>query len=255
MLHGCDPSRSCNGTRHVNWMRIGEHEVEADHVALSGRRARHMLDVLGVTPGQRVRVVVENRSRGEGVVIEAGRDTVVLRYEPGAAAPRPRTLLVLAPPRPKVMRRLWIHLPGLDVSHVLLVRPRGTPAEYFATHWLQAEVYREQLGEGIEQSGTPWMPEVTVTQEFERALHERLPDPKDGGARLIAHPHANRTLLEATRSLGCGTRVLAIGPERGWTERELEIFGELGFEPVSLGACPLRTDAACIAALAVLAMS
>ena len=43
--------------------------------------------------------------------------------------------------------------------------------------------------------------------------------------------------------------MLAIGPEGGWIERELETFVERGFKPVSLGAPILRVEAAVAAAL------
>jgi RsmE family RNA methyltransferase len=46
--------------------------------------------------------------------------------------------------------------------------------------------------------------------------------------------------------------VLAIGPEGGWTEYELEMFTSNGFQHFSLGERTLRTDTACVAILSVL---
>ena len=46
--------------------------------------------------------------------------------------------------------------------------------------------------------------------------------------------------------------VLAIGPERGWSDRERSLFVSHGFKPMLLGSRVLRTETACSAGLAVL---
>ena len=49
-----------------------------------------------------------------------------------------------------------------------------------------------------------------------------------------------------------GKRVtLAIGPERGWSDRERKIFIENGFKPVLLGSRILRTETASVAGAAL----
>jgi RsmE family RNA methyltransferase len=50
-----------------------------------------------------------------------------------------------------------------------------------------------------------------------------------------------------------GAVVLAIGPERGWSDRERDLFEAAGFIRLSLGSRALRTETACTAAV-VLAM-
>merc|ERR1740121_3053579 len=50
---------------------------------------------------------------------------------------------------------------------------------------------------------------------------------------------------------GVGVLVLAIGPERGWTEKEANIFRECGFISTTLGSSILRVDAAVVGALSV----
>jgi RsmE family RNA methyltransferase len=47
--------------------------------------------------------------------------------------------------------------------------------------------------------------------------------------------------------------VLAIGPERGWSDRERDLLEDSGFLRMSLGRRALRTETACVAA-AVLAI-
>jgi 16S rRNA (uracil1498-N3)-methyltransferase len=48
--------------------------------------------------------------------------------------------------------------------------------------------------------------------------------------------------------------VLALGPEGGWTEAELEALRAAGWTPASLGSMILRAETAAIAALALVSM-
>ena len=75
-------------------------------------------------------------------------------------------------------------------------------------------------------------------------LDAKFPAPH--GLRLIAHPGAPPLERAVTRS---EPTTLAIGPEGGWIEREVETFVARGFTPVSLGAPILRVEAAVASAL------
>jgi RsmE family RNA methyltransferase len=46
--------------------------------------------------------------------------------------------------------------------------------------------------------------------------------------------------------------VLAVGPERGWSDRERELLEKAGFLRLSLGERALRTETACVAAAALI---
>jgi RsmE family RNA methyltransferase len=46
--------------------------------------------------------------------------------------------------------------------------------------------------------------------------------------------------------------VLAIGPERGWSDRERKLFTDKGYRPMLLGSRVLRTETACSTGIAVL---
>jgi RsmE family RNA methyltransferase len=42
--------------------------------------------------------------------------------------------------------------------------------------------------------------------------------------------------------------VLAVGPERGWSDRERDLLEKGGFLRLSMGGRALRTETACVAA-------
>ncbi|NTV09581.1 MAG: RNA methyltransferase, partial [Zoogloea sp.] len=74
--------------------------------------------------------------------------------------------------------------------------------------------------------------------------------PADGLRRLVLDPRGGRRLAELAPP--AGPVALLIGPEGGWSERELELAHAAGCEPVTLGPRVLRTETAGLAALAAM---
>jgi 16S rRNA U1498 N3-methylase RsmE len=101
---------------------------------LADARARHVIDVLRAAPGQDVRVGIVDGPLGIGTVTTVGDASVELRCAfDDSVPPRLPVDLLLALPRPKVMRRLWAQLAALGVGRIILTnaertssRPRST---------------------------------------------------------------------------------------------------------------------------------
>jgi 16S rRNA (uracil1498-N3)-methyltransferase len=95
-----------------------------------------------------------------------------------------------------------------------------------------------------EQSGRAVIPEVLYPVNF----HEWLAA-KSGGSRLVLAPGAEKPLARMEFS---GQVQLAVGPEGGFSESELEQMVSQGVQAVSLGPRVLRTETAAPAAVAVI---
>jgi 16S rRNA (uracil1498-N3)-methyltransferase len=227
-------------------------EVDAGGLAtLTGVRAAHVAGVLRAAPGDTVRVGVVDGPHGHGEVlaVDGGRVRlrVVLDREP---PPRPAIDLLLALPRPKVLRRLWAQLAALGVGHIRLTNAERVERDYFDAHVVGEATYRPLLIEGLQQAADTRLPRVSVHRRFRPLVEDELGPAADGERRLVAHPGAPSPagladLPDAARVL------LAIGPEGGWNPFELELLARHGFETVGLGPRILRTDTACVALLAV----
>jgi len=236
--------------RIMNRILVEKNEVRPDGTCvLSGARAAHINGVLHAAPGRSVRIGVIDGPRGAGTVTVAGPDEVTLACEfEDAIPPVPRVTLLLAMPRPKVMKRLWAPLASLGVGRILIANAEKVERNYFDTHWLDPASYRPLLVEGLQQAGLTRLPAVSV--------HMRLrPFIEDGTGgwpvKLAADPSAPDRL--AAVSIPPAAAVLiAVGPEGGWTPFETGLFAANGFRGISLSASTLRSDVACIALLSVL---
>jgi RsmE family RNA methyltransferase len=235
----------------VNRILFDATEMHADGtVELADHRARHLQEVLHVSDGDTVRVGQLDGPVGSGRVFIKSEGRVGLEVVFEGTAPEPWADLLLALPRPKVLKRLWPQLAALGVGRIVLLNAAKVERCYFGSHAVDPASYRPLLIEGLMQAGTTRVPEVLLRRRFRRFMEEELDGFAGNDLRLLAHPGPATPVPQA---LARGARpLLAVGPEGGWADYELDELQARGFQPFSLGSHTLRTDTACIALLAVL---
>jgi len=238
----------------MNLILLEPHEVrDSGEATLSDRRAVHLVNVLKGAPGSPVRIGLIDGPCGTGTVLSIGNGTVTLRcvFE-SIVPPRPRVDLLLALPRPKVMRRIWAQVAALGVGQIILTNAGRVERNYFDTHWLAPEVYRSLLIEGLQQARDTRLPAVSVHRQFRVLIEDELDGLFATGLRLMADPAAARPAGAAAREGGEGPVLLAVGPEGGWSDFERGLLAAHRFQPVGMGPRTLRSDTACIALLALI---
>ncbi len=235
----------------MNLILIERPEIDdSGDVGLSDARAAHLVKVLRIAPGQQVRIGVLDGPRGVGTVQSIGDGVVTLRCALEAETPpRPRVDLLLAVPRPKVMRRLWAQIAALGVGQIILTNAERVERQYFDTHILAPETYRSLLVEGLQQARDTRLPIVSIHRQFKVLVEDALDRLFDRGVRLVADPAASRTAGAVARESDEERLLLAVGPEGGWNAFELSLLRAHGFHLVGMGPRTLRTDTACVALL------
>jgi len=243
----------------VNLVILEPGEIsDTGEVSLSGARSRHLQNVLKAAPGQCVRVGVLDGPYGVGTVQSVADGAVALRCAFDATVPpRPQVDLLLALPRPKVMRRLWAQLAALGVGHIILTNAERVERNYFDTHVLTPGCYRPLLVEGLQQARDTWLPRVSIHKQFRLLVEDEL----DGlvplglrglrGLRVRADAAAKKAVGTLVRESREERVLLAAGPEGGWNEFETALLDAHGFQSAGMGRRTLRTDTACVALVAL----
>jgi len=236
----------------VNLLLLEAGQVRGAHATLSAEQSRHARDVLHVVPGQELRIGIVDGPRGTGRVTRLD-DEVELECAFEADAPaRPDVDLLLALPRPKVMRRLWAQLAAIGVGRILVTNAARVERNYFDTHVLDPACYRPLLVEGLQQAQDTQLPRVSIHRRFRPLVEDELGALGSTGARLVAHPSPQAAPIGRAWPAAATRVLLAVGPEGGWDDFELRLLNDAGFRLVSLGARTLRADTACVALLAAL---
>jgi len=228
-------------------------EVAADgRATFGGIRAEHVRTILHGEVGQTLKTGVVDGPIGTGVIERIDGETVTVRCVHDRAALPPWIDLVLAPPRPRVMKRLLPQLASMGVGRIVLVGAAKVEKAFWGAQLLKEEVYRPLLVDGLMQAGTTALPTIQLERGFGRWLEGGRFEEQFAGqqVRIVAHPDPQAPNHESPKAPSTKRQVLAIGPEGGWTDDEVARLEAHGFRRLSLGPRILRTDTATIALLA-----
>lgn len=214
---------------------------------LTGRRARHVHEVHRARVGGELAVGRAGGPVGRGTVISVGPEEVRLSVHLHAEPPPAAGLdLLLAMPRPKVLRRVLQSAASLGARRIVLVNAARVERSYFDTPFLEPDEIERNLVLGLEQARDTVLPDVSVRRLFRPFVEDELESvwPRDGSVRLVAHPGATKVAAAFGNGNAAPAAVLAIGPEGGWVPFELELLEAHGFVPFGLGPRVLRVETA-----------
>lgn len=221
--------------------------LSADRVVLRDRRFKHMQEVHRCEAGDTLRVGRLGGLLGHACVerLEANEAelSVTCDHEPPAKLP---LTLVLALPRPKMLRRVFQTVATMGVPKVILVNSYRVEKSFWQTPFLEPTAIREQLILGLEQARDSVLPEIAIEKRFKPFVEDRLPAIVDGTLGLVGHPGDFPACPRAVTD----PVTLAIGPEGGWIPYEVDMLRASGLNPVQLGDRILRVETAVTALLA-----
>ncbi|MCQ4312303.1 16S rRNA (uracil(1498)-N(3))-methyltransferase [Pseudomonas stutzeri] len=221
--------------------------VAADRVILRDRRLKHIQDVHRAEAGESLRVGLLGGDMGQGRLLRLDANEaeleIALNQPPPAKLP---ITLLLALPRPKMLRRVLQTVATMGVPRLVLLNSYRVEKSFWQTPFLEPAAIREQLLLGLEQARDTVLPDVTIEKRFKPFVEDRLPQLASGTRGLLGHPGdypaCPRALDEPV--------TLAIGPEGGWIPYEVDKLTAAGLQPVQLGERILRVETAVSALLA-----
>jgi RsmE family RNA methyltransferase len=217
-------------------------------------RAGHLLRVLRRREGDTFDAGLINGPRGKGTLTAISPDALTLAFAWDAASPPldPITLII-GLPRPQTARDILRDATSLGVAAMHFVTTdKGEPGYGRSTLWTGNE-WRRHLISGAEQAFATRLPEVT----HGRSLLEVMGGLPDQAIRVaLDHYEASEALARCrlpddTTGAPRPELVLAFGPERGWSNAERAALRGSDFVLAHLGSRVLRTEAAVVAAVAI----
>jgi 16S rRNA (uracil1498-N3)-methyltransferase len=219
--------------------------VDGDRAWLLGSNANHLFRVLRVKVGQEFDVAADGLLRSAKVVL-ASHDRV--EFELGAeveSAALPQITVYLS--IFKFDRLEWAleKLTELGVSRVVLMIAQRTEEHLAKAAAKRVERWRKIAREASQQARRVAPPEIAEPATLKKAIAEVQ------GSRIVLSEAEEQVSLKSALSGNRAPLALALGPEGGWSEAELELLSASGWKPASLGHTILRAETAAIAAVAV----
>jgi 16S rRNA (uracil1498-N3)-methyltransferase len=224
-------------------------EVSGNRAALVGEHADHLVRVLRARAGQDFDIATgETVRRGRVDVVSDGRVEFDLGEEVSRASLAEVTLVLAVF---KFDRMEWAieKCTELGVSRIVPVIARRTDSHLAAASAKRAERWQRIARQAAEQSRRDAPPEIAAPIKVAEALN--FP----AALRIVLAESEEETLLRdiLMQKNAADAVVMAVGPEGGWTDSELQSFRKSGWVSASLGNTILRAETAAMAATALVA--
>jgi 16S rRNA (uracil1498-N3)-methyltransferase len=208
-------------------------------------QVNHVTKVLGAKIGDTLKIGQIGGNLGTAIIESITSDSIQLgNVQLNAAPPAKLDLtVILALPRPKVLRRLIMDMTALGVRDIILINSYRTQKSYWQSPML--ERIDEFVLEGLQQSIDTIVPSITLQKRFKPFVEDTLASLMSSRA-IVAHPYSQQSFSEflqrqPSREL---PNLVCIGAEGGWIDYEIELLSAQGCTPVHIGSRILRTEAA-----------
>ncbi len=232
----------------MNRILFKPNEIKAGLVKIGDERAEHILKFLHGSVGQIIKTGEIDGYIGTSEIVAIEKDKVTLKVSHTEASLASWVDLILAPPRPRVMKRLLPQLATMGVGKIVLVGAKKVEKDFWGATLLKEENYCPLFIDGLMQGGASIMPSLILRRNFRAFVCDELDTLFPTTNRIIAHPYVER----ASQGSAKARPLLAIGPEGGWTDEEVEMLKAHNFRALTLGKRILKTETATIAALSLL---
>ncbi|MDY7219298.1 16S rRNA (uracil(1498)-N(3))-methyltransferase [Denitrificimonas sp. JX-1] len=221
--------------------------IATDRVRISDRRLQHLNQIHKASVGQSLRAGCLNGLQGEATILAIDQQAAELQLNLHSQPPAKLPLtLILALPRPKMLRRTLQTIASMGVNTLVLINSYRVEKSFWQTPFLQPDAINAELILGLEQARDTVLPEVILAKRFKPFVEDELPALAVNTRGIIAHPgdypECPRALTEPV--------TLAIGPEGGWIPYEVDLLAQAGLQPVQIGERILRVETAVPALLA-----
>ncbi len=221
--------------------------VVDDEFVVTGARADHLRRVIGVEAGRQLKVGLLNESLGNAEVLEVGESVRLRCGWQTETPPRPHINLLLAMPRPKTLKKVLLEASAWGIDQITITQTERVEKAFFGATLLKPQNYEPVLHEGLMQGRHVYEPTITV----QRSLRRWLAETDRSHQRCLAlHPETDDDVGQLR--LSSERLWVAVGPEGGFIEPEVDRLREAGFEVVHIGRSILRVETAVVSALAQL---
>jgi len=217
---------------------------------LDGPEAHHLIHVMRAKPGTQVVLFDGSRFEFDAEIVRFGRSEVELAVRSSREVDRELSVEVtLAVTLPKGDRQRWLVEKATELGIARIV-PLLTTRSVAKTTPQVLKRLRRTVIEASKQCGRNRLLEITPSQSWA----ELVASGREVPVRILAHPYVAGDCGSA-KTVRSGPVCLAVGPEGGFTEAEVSLATDAGWQAVTLGPRILRVETAAVLLTAMATLS
>ncbi|MFW1752769.1 16S rRNA (uracil(1498)-N(3))-methyltransferase [Acinetobacter wanghuae] len=225
----------------MNIVLLDPRQTESELWSITSKRQlEHLRQHVDVQVGDTLKVGIREGKRYLTQIVEITDQVIRIQSIQEESVPKklPVTLIV-ALPRPKVLRRLIMDAVTMGVEKIILLHSYRVDKSYWQSPFLQQ--LDQYVTLGLEQAGDTIAPKIELYKRFKPFVEDILPTLiSENYPAYVAHPYVDAKMPYAIEH-GCS---VIIGPEGGFIPYEIDLLIKNGCQGVSLGNRILRTETA-----------
>ena len=223
----------------MNIVLLDPRQTESDLWNITAsRQIEHLKTHVNVQVGDTLKVGIREGKRYLTEIVEITEHSIRVKSLQEESVPEKLPVtLVIAMPRPKVLRRLIMDAVTMSVQKLILIHSYRVDKSYWQTPFLQQ--LDQYVTLGLEQAGDTIAPEIQLYKRFKPFVEDVLPGLISADCpAYVAHPYAERKMPFAIEH-AC---TIVIGPEGGFIPYEIDLLTKNGCQAFSLGNRIIRTE-------------
>ena len=226
-------------------------------LSLKDERGAHIIKILHKKTGDTfISGIIEGDS-GISTIKEITDSEIIFDFKPtGNGKPLFPLKMIIGFPRPIQLKRLLRDVSALGVSEVHLTGTELGEKSYLKSNIVEKGNAYKMLLDGTVQAGGTKVPKLIVHNTLKECLNVVNNDNKKQLRLLLDNIKPVTNLSSAMSSGWTGSEndevIAAIGGERGWTDKERDLFCNSGYTLCSMGNRIMRTETAATVAGAII---
>jgi 16S rRNA (uracil1498-N3)-methyltransferase len=222
---------------------IHPQQLQANQLLLTPQQQHYLLRVLRLRDGDKF-IVIDGMGKWWLARLQGEQGEVLEPLEVKTELPVAITLMMALPKGNGFdeIVRCCTELGVTSIAPILSDRTLLNPSPQKLERWQRI------ASEAAEQSERAVVPTILQPVAFNTAIKETTATHRYICEARGDYPHLQQVINKTANEI-----IIAIGPEGGWTNQELEIAIASGFQPISLGRRILRAVTAPIVAISLIA--
>ncbi|HTJ79973.1 MAG TPA: 16S rRNA (uracil(1498)-N(3))-methyltransferase [Rariglobus sp.] len=215
-------------------------------------RGQHILTVLRRREGDTFDVGLVNGPIGKATLAAINPDAIALTFAWNTPlAPLHPITLLIGLPRPQTARDILRDATTLGATSIHFVTTERTDPNYATSSLWTTDEWRRHCLAGAAQAFDTRIPEITWTRTLADSINLL---PTDTARLALDNYEATLAIgdvVAASKTAKPTPLVLALGPERGWGDKDRGTLRASRFTLAHLGSRVLRTETAAVASLSI----
>jgi 16S rRNA (uracil1498-N3)-methyltransferase len=224
-----------------------ETDKKDNFIELTDFRASHILKVLKLKVGDTFKAGQINKFVGIAEIIAIDNNYIHYKWvEKEKATGENQITLIVGLVRPISMKRILRESGMFGIENIVVVGTDLGERSYKEAKLYKEGTYKKYLLDGAMQAGIATLPNFYLYDKLDNALSEI-----DSKSSKIIFDNVKGIKQIRDKKKFEDKVVIAIGSERGWSDKERQLFERESFDFFSMGRYILRTETACCSALAL----